>query len=91
MKLLMIEGDEGDFHLHERIFTEAYPEGAVVEWLPCPPDDLSVIDFSAYDICFVAQNIGQARGTDIIAQLRKDGCAVPLILMAESEGDDGVS
>lgn len=88
MKILLIEGNEVDFQLHERILTQAYPEEAVVEWLPGPPDDFSVIDFTTYDICFVAQFLGPALGTDIIIQMREEGCGIPIILLTDSESED---
>jgi DNA-binding response OmpR family regulator len=41
-----------------------------------------------YDVCFLDERLGSVAGIEVLCELRKSGCQVPVILLAESDGTE---
>ncbi len=85
MNILIIDDDEVDYRITSRKLEQAFPDDDVsITWV----QDTSSIDyvtkFSVYDVCLIDQNLGGITGIDIIGDMHRAGCIVPMILLTGS-------
>jgi len=82
MKILIIDDDEVDYMMAARQLDKAFPGKKIdVDWIKNSRkiDYLSL--FSPYDACLIDQNLGEHQGLDIIRNMHRSGCMVPMILL----------
>ncbi len=85
LNILIIDDDEVDYHVTSRKLKQAFREDeASVAWIQDAKSIDYITQFSDFDICLIDQNLGAITGVDIIRDMHRSGCMVPMILLTGS-------
>lgn len=81
IKVLMIDDDEEDFFIIEDLFSEIRHHKFSASWVSSYKEGLKLILEKEHDIYLVDYRLGTGNGLELIREVLKNGCDVPLILL----------
>ncbi|MDA8308146.1 MAG: response regulator [Deltaproteobacteria bacterium] len=86
IRVLLIEDDEDDFVLLDRLLGEVRSARYEVTWMRTYESGLEEIDRGGYDICLLDYHLGAKDGLEILARVAKSATAPPIIVLT-GQGD----
>ncbi len=82
MNVLIIDDDEVDYLIASKQLEVAFPEETLsIDWIRNSHNIDYISLFSPYDICLIDQILGAHHGLEIIQNMHRAGCMVPMILL----------
>ena len=79
--VLLIEDDEEDYILLQRLLAKVPHQGYKVLWEQHPEHGLTHMQRDDHDICLVDYRLGAASGIDVLKEARQQGYARPIIML----------
>lgn len=92
VRVLVVDDDEAEFRRIQRLLTAAdtRPQRAVytVDWADSVAEARARLRSSDYDVVMVDYHLhGDDLGVDLVVQLRREGCTVPVVLITGRGGE----
>ncbi|MBL4908352.1 MAG: EAL domain-containing protein [Sneathiella sp.] len=82
MNVLIIDDDEVDYLIATKQLEVAFPDEPLsIDWIRNSNNVDYVSLFSHYDVCLIEQLLGNHLGLEIIQNMHRAGCMVPMILL----------
>jgi diguanylate cyclase (GGDEF)-like protein/PAS domain S-box-containing protein len=86
IKVLLIEDDEDDFFITQKLFQRIEGTGYVINWINNYEDGLEALLSGEDDICLLDFRLGKRTGLELIREAFQQECKVPMILLT-GQGD----
>lgn len=84
LKILIIDDDKVDFLITSKLLEDAFPdENLSIVWKKDSQNVDYLSLFSPYDVCLIDQNLGGHFGLEIIQNMHRAGCIIPMILLTD--------
>lgn len=81
INVLLIEDDEDDFIITQKLFRRIEGTKYLLDWIPNYDDGLQALLGGENDICLLDYRLGERNGLELIRESFKYGCKVPIILL----------
>lgn len=86
LKILIVEDDEIDYFSLSKQLEIAFPNCSLtIDWIKNAHNIDYMALFAPYDICLIDQNLNGFLGLEIIQNMHRTGCMVPMILLTDEE------
>lgn len=81
IRVLLVDDDEDDYRIQNRLLTKAATRAYELDWVPTFDDALDAVRRGSYDIALVDYHIGARTGIELIEELTRQHVRVPCILL----------
>ncbi|MFQ5568673.1 MAG: response regulator [Rhodothermales bacterium] len=86
LKILLIDDDEDDLFITQRLLNQASGVQAGIDWAKGYEEGLNAVTSYPYDIALVDYRLGLQNGLDLLREAVEQGCRTPFILLT-GQGD----
>ncbi|PYT02228.1 MAG: PAS domain S-box protein [Acidobacteria bacterium] len=85
IRVLLIEDDEDYYFLTRQLFSQ-FGDGYDLEWVHSYNEGLQAASRGEHDVILVDYRLGEVNGVELIREMQKSGCRIPMILLT-GQGD----
>jgi len=87
-RVLLIEDDEDDYTLLQRMLSESNSTKFSLQWMTTYEAGVQGIFSAEYDICLLDYRLGQKDGLELLREVTARGCEMPIIFLTGQGGYD---
>ncbi len=88
LRILIVDDDEDDFILIREFIRDGFPDANhQLDWARSCSEALSCLDNNEYSICIFDFRLGETNGLELLRNVRKTGCSLPIIFLT-GQGDE---
>lgn len=85
LHVLLVDVEHDFFAKVSVLLDEAAPRQFEMRWASTYGFAVTAVRRHHYDLCLASSQVGHRRGSDLVADFKARGCAVPVILLASCE------
>ena len=81
LRVLLVEDDEDDFFIVDDLLSDIQDTNYELTWVNSYNRAVKIIYQEVFDVCLVDYRLGDKTGLDLLAEIKENGCDIPVILL----------
>src|SRR5262245_31254373 len=81
VRVLLVDDDRDDYLLTRDLLDEIPGDGYTLDWVSDYESAVAALDKCDHDVALVDYLLGARTGLDLLAEARRSGCKIPVILL----------